>query len=536
MLKIWTLTPVAIIGASLISSFIWILKDQKVWDWDPSVYGFSTLQLWDATSLGVWGWLNAMAGALRGTPPLLVWMGQFFVPLRYMTGELEPALLSVNIFSAGLTLLLVYCTARRLGTGHLIAAIGALACTGSPGFVGLTGRYMVEMTQCMAAAVMMYVACGIERRSILRGISLAIIGVVLSFLSKSSSMTFVAPFLTYILVASCVIYKHRRTAHPIDIGWLLIAVIVTVGGLAWYVNHWSDVLQHFVDSTTSENWGRPVVLGLKLRFWIAELKLAASPIPGGSVILALLIVAGLVLGIFRSRGATVRDSLKTSVENGPLFALALTGIVLLTILGFSLQINEDTRFLLPLIPLIAVLVSWSLYVIRNRFVTSSVFIFLAAETLVSHAYAHDVLPFQMKVFNYLQKVNSNTYNKALLTKMVRSTCQPDFGYRKNLIIVNYPTLNGNNAIFFSMKDNNINGYHCNYSNDLILESDINIAMNKIDSLSPPYVISVSPQKQNKVVDKTNVLAFPMTDRLEHDPRFEIASGSDNYLRIFRKIK
>src|ERR1700694_4445853 len=112
-LTIWTIVPFIVIGACLTSNFVWDLRDQKVWDWDPSAYAWSSLLLWNTTSLGLLSWLDAMAHALGGTPPLMVWLGQFFIPLRHLTGDVDPALLSVNLLTAGATLVLVCCTALR---------------------------------------------------------------------------------------------------------------------------------------------------------------------------------------------------------------------------------------------------------------------------------------------------------------------------------------------------------------------------------------------------------------------------------------
>ena len=535
---LWTIVPILLIGACLISNVVWDLADQKVWDWDPCGYAIATLQLWDTTSLGLWEWLDAMAHAWPDKPPLMIWLGQFFIPLRHLTGEVEPALLAVNIFAAGVTLALVYVTVLRLGATIFAATIGVLACASGPAFVGLTGRYMVEMTQCMGAAVMTYAACGIERRSAVRGISLATMGVVFSFLSKASSMTFVVPLLVYVFVACWLGRKHRPATRPMDFIWLFVAAVTVAALLIWYFINWNAVVQHFVNATDSQTalyYGKPVILGEKLFLWLGVFALAVSPLPGLLAAVALLIVTGLLVEIVGFRGKSILENLERLRQNETLFALALAGTVALTILAFSLQINEDTRYILPLVPLTAVLLAWSLSILRSNLLARLALIVFSTNAIVCHAYAHGIDPAKLTVFNYLQKVGSNADDKVLLTRMVRSTCQTSLGDRTNLIVVNYPSLSGSNATFYSIKDGLVRGYRCRYS-DLPIsfdESDVNAVVNMIASLNPPYVISVVPERQPKA-EFYNRIAKPITESLERDPRFEVIAGlSDDYLLIFR---
>src|SRR5437870_2569782 len=77
----------------LAPSLTWILSDRSMWGWDPAHYGYWTLRIWHARNGGLWSWLDAMLHSLGQMPPLLAWLGQFFVPLQRVTGDLESALL-----------------------------------------------------------------------------------------------------------------------------------------------------------------------------------------------------------------------------------------------------------------------------------------------------------------------------------------------------------------------------------------------------------------------------------------------------------
>lgn len=66
-----------------------------------------------------------------------------------------------------------------------------------------------------------------------------------------------------------------------------------------------------------------------------------------------------------------------------------------TLFVYSFQIDEDPRFLMPLIPIISVLVAWSLATVRNQIVLGLFLIGLVANAAASHAYAHDSDPFHI---------------------------------------------------------------------------------------------------------------------------------------------
>jgi hypothetical protein len=104
-----------------------------------------------------------------------------------------------------------------------------------------------------------------------------------------------------------------------------------------------------------------------------------------------------------------------------------------------------------------------------------------------------------------------------------------------LIVVNYPTLNANNALFYSIKEGLDKGYHCSYSNIVFLESDVQVALKRIEMLNPPYIISVAPGRQD-AENNFNRIAGPVTEYLQRDRRFELAAGSGDYLLIFRRAK
>jgi hypothetical protein len=417
--------------------------------------------------------------------------------------------------------------------------IGILVCGGSGLFIGLTHIYLVEMTQCFTAAAMMFVACRAEKRPLARTVGLGIFAVALSFLSKSSSMTFVLPMVTYMVVALFINRRNVRVgAQYPDALLIVIAGITAAAAVTWYTINWQNVVQHFINATISDytlHWGSPVNLGVKLQFWSGWFLKSLSPFPLVSGGIVALIVASFATSIVQLYKRPTGEWLEASVQTGLLFALSLAGTIIATLFVFSLQINEDTRFLLPLIPAAGILVAWSVSTVRSPIVRMLVFSALALNAGVGHVYAHGSNPFHIAPHNYLSSVDLSPDGKALLTETVRSSCQRESAGRLNFIIVSYATLNGNTINFYSEKNGEMGGYRCSYTTFGANEVDINHALDRINAVEPSYIVTVAPDKQPPP-DFVNVVSRAVSEHLAHDPQYVLAPGSGSYLLIYRNTK
>jgi 4-amino-4-deoxy-L-arabinose transferase-like glycosyltransferase len=240
------------------------LRDQSVWSWDLAVYGEWTLQTWQAKSAGPLGWLDAWLHVWGGRPPLIVWVGQFFVPFRQITGSFESALLLSNLAVAAGTLVLIYRLAREYSASWMETVIALVACGGSTLFVGLTHHYLTELLQCFTTASMMCVAFRAEQRPLIRTVLLMLITVSLSFAAKASSAPFVLPFLVYaILVLILTRGRARPALKKRDALLFIAAAAVAAATVAWYVINWEATVAHFVEATIGEaalQYGSAVVL------------------------------------------------------------------------------------------------------------------------------------------------------------------------------------------------------------------------------------------------------------------------------------
>ena len=214
---------------------------------------------------------------------------------------------------------------------------------------------------------------------------------VAGFAAKASSAPFVLPFLAYAIVVLIITRGRARPAvEKRDAVLSIAAAAIAVATVAWYVINWEATVAHFIEATRGPealHYGSPVVLLPKLWYWISTLGVGLSPITIISAATCIVTVVSIVVAVVRLWKAPVRDRIFVAMENGTLFALVLAATILLTLLAFSLQINEDQRYVLSLIPMVAVLLSWSLSVLRQKILTAVFLCTLAASSVAVYSYS-----------------------------------------------------------------------------------------------------------------------------------------------------
>jgi 4-amino-4-deoxy-L-arabinose transferase-like glycosyltransferase len=529
----------AVIVILLAPSAIWVLRDQSVWPWDQAVYGGWTLRTWQAKYAGPLGWLDAWLHVFPGRPPLIAWVGQLFVPFRHLTGGFESAMLLSNLAVAAGTLVLIYRLARECSATWMETMVALIACGGSTFFVGLTHQYLTELLQCFTTASMMFVACRAERRLVIRTVLLMLIAVSLSFAAKASSAPFVLPFLVY---ATLVLIVTRGRARPAvgkrDAFLFIAAAAIAAAIVAWYVINWEATVAHFIEATTGKEalfYGSPAVLSTKLRYWILTLGVALSPITVIPAAICTVIMVGIGVAVVRLWKVPVRDLIFVAIENGTIFALVLAATILLTVLTFSLQINEDQRYVLSLIPMIAILLSWSLSVLRQKMLTAVFLCALAASTVVVNSFSFGLNVPNVADMPWNWQLHFDRNDAVLLSTAVRASCPPENANRTNLFIVNYIRLNEHSANFYAEKDSYTTGYRCYYWSLGFAKNDVESALDRLNAVAPPYVITVAPGRQPPP-DFTNVRSKDVTLFLASDPHYLLMTKPGDYLQIYRKVR
>jgi hypothetical protein len=529
------LAPILVIAAFSVSSGAWLLKDQTVWPWDQAWYAETALNLRYATTGGFEAWVTAMVNAMGSKPPLLSWLAQAFVPASHLLGSVESALLLLNFICQIAILGLVYLTSRSSGASVLASLVGVVATGGSSLFMGVTHQFLVEPLQMFCAAALAWTALNSTAMPMIRVISLLLMLTAISFLAKSSSFTFVAPFVFYVVVALAIDRgSARRPATPLDRFIAVLAVLAAGAATAWYAVNWKAMVQHFKNATSADVallYGSLGSIPDKLVYWFKALGLALAPHPWIALALTAAIVVALAITWAKVLRVPPRQWLATSLHSKALFSAVLFGQVVVTIYGLATQINEETRFLAPTIPIIGVLSAWALSVIGLTALTAAFLVMAIANAAFAIAYVHHADPFKISPSVWL-KPYSVDGKKERLMQTVGLTCP--VANRYVIVGVEYPDFNANSASFYSAQHRRTSGRRCYYTSFGYAESSMPKALKRLDALDVDFVATIKPERQVSPADSFNQIAKPAIEHLRNDERFDPVPGAPDEVEIFRR--
>ena len=110
----------------ILPNLIWILLDRGMWVSDTALYGLSAVNLHHVLIHDPANWWQE-ALSVGPKPPVLAWVGQFFVPIGKLVGNIDSGLLLVNFLSQGLALAFLFGALIEYCGDKLIAITGCAA-------------------------------------------------------------------------------------------------------------------------------------------------------------------------------------------------------------------------------------------------------------------------------------------------------------------------------------------------------------------------------------------------------------------------
>lgn len=537
--SITALTLSAVIAALLFPSVIWIFKEQIVWPWDQAWYAEVALQLAHAAEDGPVAWFKAMLHLPTSKSPLLQWTAQALTASAGLLGSYERGFLLLNVAINAATLWLVFSTVLRLGGSPVAGLAAVLLCGGASLFIGMAHQFMVEPLQALTVAGLMRLSLEAGHLPTMRLAAAATIWVALAFLAKTTSIGFIAPFLLYIVLARLVGGRARPSAFgPRDWALAGVATLLVTATVAWYAVNWGNVLAHIRNATLSEvalHYGSIGTLGSKLRFWSAALLHALTPWPLVGYAIALAVAAALAVAVGRALRAPMRGWPAGLVASGALFAFCLTGTVAAGLLAYASQINEETRFLAPMIPLVAVLAGWGLSVLGREWLTSFAALLFAVNAAAGHLYAHGVIALPPQTSVWLRPYRVEPASVARFERAVRLSCDPRRLNRYAIIGVEMPDFNANSAAFFSEKQKGALGYRCPYTSLGYAERDVDRAVKRIYALDSDYFVTLPADRiPADPTDALNQVAKPVAEWIANSPDWERITDPAEPAQVFRR--
>ncbi len=411
--------------ALLIPAGAWIAIDNSPFGGDQSEYATRTLILFRTLVESPSRWVTLMATGDGFRPPGIEWVGQFFVPLGYLIGSVDKALLYSVLAIQFISLMLLFRAIWEMTDGDtLTATLGALLLAAAPIFVGSSQNYMVEPLQVLAVTWLLLILARARdwSRALIVGQLMA--AGTLAMLAKASSPLYcVVPA----LVAVTFVFRPARsrelrlTRDRAALSTMILTVPVSMVCLSWYLHNYRAVLAHASGSSFGRFaavWGKEDTFLNSLAYWLGILLRGLfSNTPTRFLIYAIL-SGGVLYLVIRTKDFE-RDHRAVLVA-----AIQLA----VTLAAFALASNRLHRFALPLLPYGAVLLSLIVAAVNRRILTGLVILVVAYQFLDVHAQKLGMIRPTRAVAEFVRRIDRDGRSLRTIDSIVERTCrQSDHG-------------------------------------------------------------------------------------------------------------
>ena len=530
------LVAVAVGCLLVLPSIVWIALDEAVWPWDQAWYAEVSLDLWSALrhDRGTWG--ASMLDAFGSKPPAVAWLGQFFVPLGRLVGVERALLASVVACQIG-SIALVFAAARRLGAGAAASLAGTLVLAASPLFVWATHEYFAEPLQTLVVAwSLLLLVLASRSRDPIR-IAVQIPGLVaLAFLAKLSSPLYIGLPLAATLVL--IIRRPGADGHRLRASlrpwWVVVASAVLVLGAAlWYGRNLDTALDHArIASADTGLYGSERPLGSELREWSRRLFDAVFLWVTG-IGVGLVVVTSLVWKLAKDRA---RPSVDTVIGG-----VCVAGIVVVLI-AFATQPNEEARFLIPLIPVIALGVVLGLSNAPPIFALGAAAI-LSVQLVLVTMQSFGASPIDRFTHDRLRAPERDPAMRYELERLVDATCVPASAGRISIVGAEHAWFNANTLQMIASSRHSSTTRKFYYTSLGYAENDPSQAWRRTLELDPPFYIAIDYGSSDNVLPRrfrseaTKINAFnrvnrAVLQRVRTSSGFEVLRGRRGGFVVF----
>jgi hypothetical protein len=497
----------------ILPSFTWILIDRSIWPWDQSWYGEVTTELYWQLRHDVKQWWPAMLAAFGAKAPGLAWFAQLFVPLRSIVGSVEGSLLLVQLLFLFLTVYLVGSTAEKIAgkeeKGIKNFTLAATATASAPMLIGMTHQFFVEAFQCCCVAYCLYISVNAWYKDVPWTIVHSILAASLAMLSKVSSPMYVIIPGCIIVIALAGAIKNRRFATQISTYAMAIpTLLITYGTISWYVKNISTTIDFIHLAASSEvamYYGQIRPFWSKILFWFYSFINSVTI----SYIFWLNIV---VFTIFCLKKKFNKKRRFIVIAGLCIFQLAIVIIIL------SIQINEETRYLTPLIPIFSILVYCF-----SRLIPESKAIFLVIFLLqycLSYLIAFGAFSGHTFVTHWVKEINSIEQGRKSIERVIELTSPKKLAGKYVINGLELSNFNANTLSFFAAKRKLKYGYRSYYTTLGYAAKDVDAAWERLNKLDISFYTVLEPQIYSQHPDFLNIVSLPIFQRIASSPFFE----------------
>jgi hypothetical protein len=515
----------------------WVVLDRSVWPFDQAWYGEVSVDLYAALGDGAKAWMDAMGTALPSKPPGIAWLGQWFVPVGLALGRIETALLASVLLCQFGTLVLVYRTGRLLAPDRpLIAMVGSLMVGASPLFVGMSHNYFAEPLQTFAVAWVFYITSRGPGASRVRLMAELIAVAAVGMLAKTTT-----PIYCLLAGLLCIVWMIRSRRPDVRRAWrsvvldwgaLVFSLALAACAVVWFWQNAESVLRHAKLSSMGDvalHYGSDRPFLEKLSFWCRGLQQCFLLEPMVWVLAAGAVLASVLYG---ARIRSGRPHRRGPIEFVALVALAQ---IVAVVCVFSLSINEETRYLLPLAVPIGIVLMWTLAQFPDWSLASVWCVLLGGQWACVFLQAFGGIAPQPTLTHWLVPVERDARRSQELARVVEATSNHRIRNRINVIGVEYPWFNANSASFYAAKAALAGVPRCRYTSLGYAEADAEAAWERlVTGINAPYFVTIA-QDYQIAKDTFNSVSLPILQRALGDPAFNpVPFVSECGVLVFRR--
>jgi len=514
-------------------SVYWVLKDKTVWPWDQAWYGEMSVDLWYLLIHHPAEWFATMRSAFGAKAPGVAWIGQLFVPLGQAAGSIEFGLMLSILAAYFGTLLLMYRIGLKLSSGSRATALfGTLFAASAPLPAAMAHQYLVESLQVFAVTYIFWIAVAAPEFSRLRLLAHLLTAAAVALLAKSTSPVYcvLAGVLTvyYFFCATSWVKDRRDRARSLTL--LFIGSVLAAGALGWYAHN----LQHVIDfariatsGPVALNYGAAGTFYSKLVYWLRATR-ASFFVPFAVTALSLIVLAGVYFAW--------KHGYRARPKHANLIAAIALMHVLFVLALFSSQINQENRYLLPLLPCIAICLMWMLSLSVRALSGTLACALMAIQFVVTTAQALNLTKADPRISYWLQPYSSDGTARAELSELIRATSVPGTEFRYNISGVELPWLNANSLEFHAAQGRLETGRRNYFTSLGYAETDVEKAWTRLEQIRIVYFVSLEESKQPNPPDFINRVTLPILKRVVSDPDFtRVDFPSRLGILLFRRI-
>ena len=477
-----------------------VFVNQSVWPWDQAWYGEETYRAWNTLWTQPFGYFHYLIHQFGFKAPLVSWIGQFWVPLAKTVGNPHVILISI----IGIAMVSVFFMVKTFENLKWKALFCFLFLSSMPLFFGLQREYFVEPLQFLSVSILIFLSYRSEKFSFWKLFFFALFAVMIGLGAKVTTPLYEVVWgcnVFYILIKK--LNKKNKGKFLQKSHLLIISFSLLV--LAWYYEN-LKVLFHFMKEASSGEmaslYGHSLPFFSKMHFWKNHLLEASL---GGRVLwfsfYSFLLV--FIYQIFRKQ------------KMSKFITMALIQIFI-PLVAFSFQINEETRYLFPVLPSVVVFCVEVVPIQKTiilLFSLLSIFRFgelnLVTLNKLSSQFSN---PWITHFKNSRDDLDSINKVMSLVCNSSRPTAT---------IGVEFPNFNCNSFNFYVSSNEKYLEQNCNFHSLGYAAQSVDLSLKYMLSFNPKFFITLNKSRLESLKDDFNKTSLGILKLIENDKNWHL---------------